>query len=541
LLLTGLAFAGWLAGDALAADRLTAGSPTPRLIPVTPPAGKIARSPADAPLTERLPPVEQPIQMIHFLESVPEPNSQVVRAAPMEPLPGPTALPEEVRGSEANDPQPLAIDLPTSLRLADASNLQMAFAREQVSLALSRVDQANALWLPSVQTGGSYSHHDGAIQQIQGQQITTSRSGFNAGLGAGAYGTTTPTVPGLYANFGLADALFEPLAAKRLARATDRAATTVTNDTLFRVTLAYIELLRASEEMAISQATRRDAQYLADVTKVYSETGQGLPSDANRARTELTVRLNEVRRSREAQRVSSARLAQLLRLDPTVMLRPADPVVVPIEIMPFDAPVKELVVQALSRRPELAENRELVDEAIVRLRREQTAVLFPSIIMGGSYFGMGAGMNEQLAPFHDRLDLDAIAYWQVRNLGFGEAAARRGAKANVGAARFRLLALMDQVAREVVEAHAQVQERKDQISTAKLGIEAAAESQQQNLDRIEQAKGLPIEVLQAIQALAQARREYLRTIVDYNVAQFTLYRAVGWPTRLPEIPSQSSP
>jgi outer membrane protein TolC len=121
----------------------------------------------------------------------------------------------------------------------------------------------------------------------------------------------------------------------------------------------------------------------------------------------------------------------------------------------------------------------------------------------------------------------------VRNLGFGEAAARRGAQANVGATQFRLLALMDQVAREVVEAHAQVQERKEQIGTARLGVETAVAAQQQNLDRIEQAKGLPIEALQSIQALALARREYLRTIIDYNNAQFALYRALGWPMKTP--------
>ena len=53
---------------------------------------------------------------------------------------------------------------------------------------------------------------------------------------------------------------------------------------------------------------------------------------------------------------------------------------------------------------------------------------------------------------------------------------------------------------------------------AAQGVDAALASQTQNLDRIEQAKGLPIEVLQSIQALAQARRDYLRTVIDYDTA-----------------------
>jgi hypothetical protein len=47
-------------------------------------------------------------------------------------------------------------------------------------------------------------------------------------------------------------------------------------------------------------------------------------------------------------------------------------------------------------------------------------------------------------------------------------------------------------------------------------------------------KGLPIETLQSIQALDQARREYLRALVDYNTAQFRLQLALGWPVQLAE-------
>ncbi len=37
----------------------------------------------------------------------------------------------------------------------------------------------------------------------------------------------------------------------------------------------------------------------------------------------------------------------------------------------------------------------------------------------------------------------------------------------------------------------------------------------------------PIEVLQPIQALAQARTDYLESVLGYNRAQFQLIRAIG--------------
>ena len=86
------------------------------------------------------------------------------------------------------------------------------------------------------------------------------------------------------------------------------------------------------------------------------------------------------------------------------------------------------------------------------------------------------------------------------------------------------------MAREVIESHVQVQSRRDQIATAQQGVEAAVASFERNLERIKNVQGLPIETLQSIQALTQARREYLRTLVAYNEAQFRLHRALGWPS-----------
>ena len=98
-------------------------------------------------------------------------------------------------------------------------------------------------------------------------------------------------------------------------------------------------------------------------------------------------------------------------------------------------------------------------------------------------------------------------------------------------AQQRELAVMDRVAREVVEAHTQVAERQKRIDVAKQGIAAAERSYDLNLQRIENGQGLPIEALQSIQALATARRAYLNAVVDYNIAQFELSRAIGWTAR----------
>lgn len=89
--------------------------------------------------------------------------------------------------------------------------------------------------------------------------------------------------------------------------------------------------------------------------------------------------------------------------------------------------------------------------------------------------------------------------------------------------------MLDRVAREVVEAHAQVEHRRLQIAAAQQALTAAQRSYERNVERIRNAQGLPIEVLQSIQGLNTLSGSTFRVIADFNGASFHLHRALGWP------------
>jgi outer membrane protein TolC len=161
------------------------------------------------------------------------------------------------------------------------------------------------------------------------------------------------------------------------------------------------------------------------------------------------------------------------------------------------------------------------------------------VLMGTSYAAFGGGPGSQIDNTDGRFDLDAIAYWQVRGLGIGEYAARREARARYDQTRFEQIRVMNEVAREIVQGHAQILARHRQIAIAEQAVERATNSFERNLRRVRDLQGLPIETLQSIQALDQARREYLRVLVDYNAAQFRLQRALGWPISIAD--STSAP
>ena len=109
---------------------------------------------------------------------------------------------------------------------------------------------------------------------------------------------------------------------------------------------------------AINQDTLTRALDLLDnAEKAARQELAAKPVDVNRARAEVQQRKRE--RIDLAVRLGavSARLTQLVQLQPTVNLRPAEPTVVPIALVPDGLPLDDLVATGLMTRPELAQSR----------------------------------------------------------------------------------------------------------------------------------------------------------------------------------------
>jgi outer membrane protein TolC len=428
------------------------------------------------------------------------------------------------------------ISFSRALTLVSGQNPQVAFANEQINEAFAQLRGARVLWLPSIQAGISYIKHEGPLQANDGTVPVASRAAIEAGLGMYAVGGGPPAVPGVSAKFGLADAVFQPRIASQELAAWQHAATATSHDFLLFVAVAYLDLLRAFQQQAIAQETLNHTEQLGELAAAFARTGQGSQADADRAQTELALRKNVVAQAALQTQVASARLVELLSLRSNRILVPEEPTLVPIDLVSHDALAAELVADGLSRRPELAESRHLVAEAVGRLDRERYAPLLPSLLLNISQGRYGGGPDSTLADFRGRFDFDATAYWQLRNFGLGEVAAREGARSRLQQARLVQVRRMDQVAREIIEAQAQSASLRGQIAVAEAGIRVAGESYRRNLERIRGGQGLPLEVLQSIQALDQSRREYLRAVGDYDEWQFRLYRALGCP-----IPPEAHP
>ena len=273
------------------------------------------------------------------------------------------------RGDAAENRQ--VITFPAALALVAGQNPQIAFAKEQVNEAFAQLRGAKALWLPSIQAGVNYQNHQGPLQNSDGTVPVSNRSALEAGLGMYAVGGGAPAIPGVSAKFGVADAVFQPRVADEQVAARQAAATGATHDNLMFAAVAYLDLLRSCQQQAIAQETLNRAGQLARLTGEFARTGQGNQADADRAQTELSLRRNALALAAAQTQVASARLVELLNMPPGRTLSPAEPTIVPIELVSPEAGAAQLVADGLSHRPELAQSRHLVAAAAEQLDRER--------------------------------------------------------------------------------------------------------------------------------------------------------------------------
>jgi outer membrane protein TolC len=439
--------------------------------------------------------------------------------------------PGTIAGEEA-----YPIDLPSALRLAGANNLQIALAAERVNEAAARALAARALWIPSLNAGVVYNNHAGRLQETEGGILEVSRNSLFVG-GAAVMGTSA-TAGGasgparMVVDLSLADAIFEPLAARQLVRATVADRTATFNDTLLEVSAAYLALARAQLLVAISEEAVRNADELAKITSDFAEAGQGLQADADRAKVEAAARRRDVLAAREQFAVISANLARLLRLDPAVQLQPAEQIPAPLELVDRSTPMQTLINQAVGARPETRSADAQRDAAGYWQRQEQLRPWIPHLYAGASGGGFGGGEGSDIDNFGGRADFDVAAVWELQNLGFGNVARQREQRSVFRQANLAMQQLRDLIAAEVAQSYQRVQLRQRQIEVSRPQVESASQAMRLNLDGIRGGELRPIEIQQAIGALAASRTQYLNAVTDYNVAQLQLLRSIGRP---PEI------
>jgi outer membrane protein TolC len=189
---------------------------------------------------------------------------------------------------------------------------------------------------------------------------------------------------------------------------------------------------------------------------------------------------------------------------------------------------------AVRARPELAAVLAQIEAADLRTKQARYAPLIPRIQANYLNGGFTGGRNGAHPNMENRSDLDAQLFWELRGLGFGNLADTRLREAERDRTVLNAVAVRAQVAAEVVESVKVAAARRAALPDARHATDRA-----QEMYRVLKATSFgmigpqrqfdALEPLLAVQALNQARLQYLTSVVDYNRAQFRLLTAVGQP------------
>jgi len=469
---------------------------------------------------------------------------------PAKPASGPEKAKSEVKipspPASILDPAAKPIDLAAALKLAGVDNPEILLARQRVVEAVALHQLAAAQILPDLNVGTNFDSHTGNLQQANGNILKVNRSAMYAGMGSFAVAAGTVNIPGLMLQGNVSENIVACLTSKQLVKQREFESQAVRNDILLRVATAYVDLLFAEGHRAIAVKTREETAEVARVTAEFAAKDQGRPADADRAAANLAERDQDILDAENEVLVASARLAQVLNLDPSVRLFATDGWVVPAPLVPEPIPLHELIVIALMQRPELTAQRAAIRQALIVLHGAKVLPLAPNYFVGFSDGTFGGGSNLVAQPggisaggttfqeprfgtFSNRQDVDVILYWTLRNLGLGNLALIKESRARLEISKLQEVVILNRVRVEVATAYARTHSRFAQIDVAERAVEVSRKGFEADLKRTRAQQGLPIEVLDNLRLLGRARLNYLQAITDYNRAQFELYVALGQP------------
>ena len=425
-----------------------------------------------------------------------------------------------------------AVDLSSALRLAEAENPAIAAARQRVGEAAALLQQARVLMLPSLNMGTNYHLHRGELQRSSGAMINLRQQAFYIGGGAEAVAANPVQIPAVSILSPLTDAIFEPLAARQVVSTARADAVATANEVLLEVSQLFFELTATEGFLRVRRETADDGAEVARLTRAYADAGQGRDADAHRAATELDLIGVEVRKAEEEAAVASARLAHRLHLDQAVRLRPLGKDDRTTTLIDPTVPLPDLIRTAMANRPEVRARTAAIEAAERRVSRERCRPLLPTVFLGfggGAFGGGGNQVGNGINDMGGRTDFDVAVYWTALNFGMGNRALIRRQVAARSVAEGERARAVAMVRAETAAAFAGVEASRRRLDVTTIRLESARKGFHEDLTRIRNTVSRPIEVVNSLQFLNDARIARIRAVADYNQAEYRLFVSLGSP------------
>jgi outer membrane protein TolC len=402
------------------------------------------------------------------------------------------------------------IDLATVRRLAGANSLDIAYMREKAREAYAHSELADERLWPSLGPEFVYRRHEGLTQGTDGQFVEVDKQQAFAGVRARL-------------RWEVGDGIFESLSAAQRYEGSLRALEGTELNVILEASLAYYDLVRDHLRFRVAGQSAAVTSKLEEQLDASVRAGRGFRGDVLRVRVQLAASRLQETRARESIQVTSIRLVSLLHLVPGIELVPAEEIPTPVSLVPGDVPEEQIVQEAQQTRPEV---REAAAE-IAAARHAQNGAVWGPLIPEVQVEALGGGLGPIWSDSERTEDYVVALGWRIGPGGLFDPGRRRLAESRVHQAEINLERVRQRVGEQVRTAFAQARAKREQLRVAEQAVRDAEEALTLNQERQAREIGLPLEVLQAEEALTRARLDHFLTIVEHNQAQLRLFAAVG--------------
>jgi outer membrane protein TolC len=407
--------------------------------------------------------------------------------------------------------QLLAIDLPTTARVAVSRNLDIKEARQRVETSRGQYESSVAAIFPVVAPSITGSHLRGVGQNANGTLALANFTNF---------------MPGLSVNWILnpGQVAYNIIASRRRLESADQQEQAATQETTRVAAVQYYELVLAQAQVSVTRQALEEAGELVRIESLRSRTGTALPADELRADVALANAQQDLVTALNAFYEASVSLAVTLHLDATIMLIPKAGAMRQVALVRDDLSITEMLATATRYRPDLEAVRKLLEASQADKGATIWGELGPQFQASYSFAGLAAHTTGQDGALHAQQKAAGTAGFALGASTYGQI---NTATANRNLASLNVESQLDHTRAAVVSAHQASITAAKLIPIAAQQVNSAAEALRLTQENLKSGTGLTVDVLQAENAADQARYRYATAIVRYNQSEVNLLAALG--------------
>lgn len=453
----------------------------------------------------------------------------------------------------------VAIDLAAVIHVARARNFDIQQARERVAASRGRLESTIGAIFPVLTPGAQFEQVYGKARNTDGNLLGVGFNTFHVSAAVQAV-INPPRVA------------YDVIAARKRLAAAEHEERAAVLETLRQAANAYYALVFAQAHVATAHQSLREAEEFLRISRLRAQAGTAVPADVLRAESRQAERAQDVIAALNAYDGASIALALILRMDGAVTLVPQIDELTPLALVRADLSLDELLSVAVEYRPDLVQVRTLIEAAEAESKAVWWGAFGPQFQVGYQYGGItghannivprsGTPANLVLNPFTADGSFSANPYINnaIKNAISRDSQRRAGARdqtfafsdqhrfgagtgwrfsfaslgdlKTAGALERQALIegerLLDRTRADVVAARQLSRANEELICLAHSQLIAADESLRLAQVAFSAGASTTLDVLQAQDAVAQARLRHAEALVRFNQSQVDLLAAIG--------------